>query len=99
MLNESDGVLLLFARGINIGKKKRNIMTADEGHKASVIVVLSAGLFFATICSLVRILTLVNGSVRNLCLIFPRRPLSGLFNTISYYIHLRLRYEIIRVIE
>jgi len=99
MLNESNGVLLLFARGINVGEEQGNIVTADEGHKASVVVVLSAGLFFATIGSLVRILTLVYGSVRNLCLIFPRRPLSGLFNAISYYIYLHLRYEIIGVIE
>jgi len=84
MLNESNGLLLLFARRIDIGEEQRNIVTADKGHKASVVVVLSAGLFFATIGGLVRILTLVNGSIRNLCLIFPRRPLSGLFNTISY---------------
>ena len=90
MFNESDDVLLLFARGINIGEEQRNIVTTDEGHKASVAIVLSAGLFFATISSLMRILTLVNVSIWNLCLIFRRRPPSGLFNVISYYIYLHL---------
>src|ERR1700683_1243678 len=99
MFNEGDSILLLFTGGIDICEEKCDVMTTDKGHKASGIKMRTASLLFPTISGLVRILALVDGRIRDFCVVGPRRLFPGTFNPISYGIHLFLRYEVVRFIK
>jgi hypothetical protein len=99
VFNERNSILLLFSRGIDIREEKRNIVTADYGHKPSVVELFSTGLLFPTIGGLMRILTLVDCTIRNLWLVDPRWPPARMFNAFSYCVHLRLRYKVVRIIK
>src|ERR1700683_2534430 len=99
MFNEGDSILLLFTGGIDICEEKCDVMTTDKDHKASGIKMRTTSLLFPTISDLVRILALVNGRIRDFCVVGPHGLFPDTFNLISYGIHLFLQYEIVGFIK
>ena len=90
MFNESNSIFLLFTWGIKICEKEQNMVMADKSHKTSGIKLRPASLLFSTISGLVRILTLVDGRIWDFCVVGTRRPFLGVFDPLTYSIHLFL---------
>jgi hypothetical protein len=79
VLKKCYGIFLLFTGCVDVRKKKRDVMSADKGHKPCVIELIPFFFVLAAIRCFVRILTFIDGFVGNLSLIRLRLGVPRLF--------------------
>ena len=59
-LYQHNAILLLFARHINVGQEKHNIMVTHKCHQPSIVKLGPMHLFLLLICSFVRLFTFID---------------------------------------
>ena len=91
MLYESNGILLLLTRGVDVGKEEWDVVPANQCHESCIVKPVHVSLLLAFICSLMRLFTLVYRFTGDLGLVLFGRFLAQGLDTATNGVNLFLR--------